>query len=225
MTCRPGSGDFEEYNYTEYVLYPAYNVLTDLSFRARPVRVTYVDTSGDDDTFTSNAFLLEHKDQMAARNEAVPLETTQQHPALVNHEATAIAEMFNYAVGMTDFNTVMMHNVEPIRRMDGQIVPISYDFDWSGTVNARYATPDPSLPICNVRQRIFQGFCRPIDYGPIFQLFLDKREEMLKVVDDFDELDEDRREDIIEYWEEFFELAADPGRHARILRDCQEIPG
>ena len=41
--------------------------------------------------------------------------------------------------------------------------------------------------------------------------------------DDFDELDEDRREDIIEYWEEFFELAADPGRHARILRDCQEI--
>lgn len=67
VSCRPGRGDYEEYIYTEYVIYPAYNVLTDLSFRARPARVTYVDTSGEDDTFTSNAFLLEHKSQMAAR--------------------------------------------------------------------------------------------------------------------------------------------------------------
>ena len=80
MTCRPGRDDYERYIYTEYVIYPAYNVLTDLSFRARPARVTYVDTSGDDDTFTSNAFILEHKSQMAARNEAVPIELRQLHP-------------------------------------------------------------------------------------------------------------------------------------------------
>ena len=36
VTCQPGRDDFEEYIYTEYVIYPAYNVLTDLSFRASP---------------------------------------------------------------------------------------------------------------------------------------------------------------------------------------------
>ena len=227
VTCRPGRDDFEEYIYTEYVIYPAYNVLTDLSFRARPARVTYVDTSLDDDTFTSNAFILEHKSQMAARNEAVPVELSQLHPGAVNQESAAILEFFNYAIGMTDYNCAAppLHNCEPIRRMvDGVSLPVSYDFDWSGTVNARYAEPDASLPIRNVRQRIFQGFCREIDYGPIFQLFTDKREEMISVVRDFDALDEDRRDQIIEYWEEFFEMAADEGRHDRILRDCQRIP-
>ena len=80
VTCRPGRDDFERYIYKEYMIYPAYNALTDLSFRARAARVTYVDTSGDDDTFTSNAFILEHKSQMAARNRSVPIELRQLHP-------------------------------------------------------------------------------------------------------------------------------------------------
>jgi uncharacterized membrane protein len=44
---------------------------------------------------------------------------------------------------------------------------------------------------------------------------------MLSVARNFEGLDEDRRDDIIEYWEDFFEMAADEGRHDRILRDCQ----
>ena len=224
VTCRPGRDDYERYIYTEYLIYPAYNVLTDLSFRARPARVTYVDTSGEDDTFTSNAFILEHKSQMAARNEAVPIELTVLHPGRGSQENAALMELFNYAIGMTDYTAVYMHNVEPIRRMDGTVIPVAYDFDWSGMVNARYAVPDESLPIRNVRQRIFQGFCRDIDYGPIFRRFTDKREEMLSVVRNFDALEEDRRDRVIRYWEDFFEMAADEGRHARILRNCQKIP-
>ncbi len=102
VTCRPGRDDYERYIYTEYLIYPAYNALTDLSFRARPARVTYVDTSGEDDTFTSNAFILEHKDHMAARNEAAPIELRQLHPASVSQEQAALVELFNYAIGMTD---------------------------------------------------------------------------------------------------------------------------
>lgn len=225
VTCRPGSDDYEQYIYTEYVMYPAYNVLTDLSFRARPARVTYVDTSGEDDTFTSNAFILEHKSQMAARNGAIPIDLQQFHPGRGSQEDAAVMELFNYAIGMTDYSALHMHNVEPIRQMDGTLIPVSYDFDWSGTVDARYAVPHPSLPIRSVRQRIFQGFCRDVDYGPIFQRFTQKREEMLSVVRNFDGLEQDRRDRVIAYWEEFFEMAADEGSHDGILRDCQEMPG
>jgi hypothetical protein len=133
-------------------------------------------------------------------------------------------EVFNYMIGMTDYAGAFMHNVEPIRHMDGRMILVPYDFDWSGKVNARYASPDPSLPIRNVRQRIFQGMCRDIEYSSVFARFVERREAMLGVVRDFSHLDEDRREDIVEYWEEFFERAADPGRQERILRDCVPIP-
>ena len=169
-----------------------------------------MDTSGEDDTFTSNAFILEHEDKMAARNEAVPIELTQLHPASVSQEHAALVEVFNYAIGMTDYSGVFMHNIEPIRMMDGTLIPVSYDFDWSGTVNARYAEPNEVLNIRNVRQRIFQGFCRAdLEYGPIFEQFTEKREEMLTVIKNFEGLEEDRRERMIDYWEDFFEMAAD----------------
>ena len=87
------------------------------------------------------------------------------------------------------------------------------------------AEPAPQLDIRNVRQRIFQGFCRDIEYGPILQLFTEKPEEMLSVVRNFDGLEEDRRDEVIEYWEDFFEMAADEGRQDRILRDCKRMPG
>lgn len=225
VTCDPGNDRFEEHIYTEYVIYPAYNRVTDLSFRARPARVTYVDISGDEEPFTSNAFLLEHKEQMSARNSSVPLDAIQLHPANVAQEEAAIMELFNYFVGMTDFNaTRPLHNVEPIRRMDGDVIPVGYDFDWSGTVDARYAAPDPSLPINDVRQRTFQGYCRDVDYASIFARFVEGRDAIRDVVDDFDGLDGDRKDDILEYWEEFFEIAADPQRHEDILDDCKEIP-
>lgn len=225
VTCRPGDDTFEEYIYTEYVIYPAYNALTDLSFRARPARVTYIDASGEDETFTSNAFLLEHKDQMAARNSAVPLDAPQLHPANAAQEEAALVELFNYAVGMTDYNmTRPLHNVELIRSTAGDVIPVAYDFDWSGTVNARYAAPDPSLPIRSVRQRTFQGYCRDVDYAAIFARFIESRDAMRDAVEDFDGLEGDRKDDTLEYWEEFFEIAADPEERMDVVEDCKEIP-
>jgi hypothetical protein len=44
------------------------------------------------------------------------------------------------------------------------------------------------------------------------------------VVSDFDALDEDRRDRVVEYWEDFLEMAADEGQHDRILKDCQQMP-
>jgi hypothetical protein len=46
----------------------------------------------------------------------------------------------------------------------------------------------------------------------------------LSMVSDFDALDEDRRDRVVEYWEDFLEMAADEGQHNRILKDCQQMP-
>ena len=39
-------------------------------------------------------------------------------------------------------------------------MPVPYDFDFSGLVDAPYATPPTSVAVSNVRQRRYRGFCR-----------------------------------------------------------------
>ena len=39
------------------------------------------------------------------------------------------------------------------------MIPIPYDFDFSGLVDAPYATPPDVLKIANVRQRFYRGYC------------------------------------------------------------------
>jgi hypothetical protein len=224
VTCKPGKDGYEQYILQEYLVYPTYNLLTDESFRARLARVRYEDTEDAEASFTSWAFLLEHKDQMAARNGAVPLESPQVHPVSMQPEKAALGAVFNYMIGMTDWSAVFRHNVEIIRGMDGAVIPVAYDFDWSGIVNTRYARPDPKLQIRTVRQRRYQGFCRELDFDPVFERFLDRRDEILALWRDFELVEADRREDAVEFLEEFFERVADRGRRERILRDCTPLP-
>ena len=45
---------------------------------------------------------------------------------------------FQFMIGNNDFSTYAPHN-EKLMEVDGKIVPIPYDFDLSGLVNASYA--------------------------------------------------------------------------------------
>ena len=52
------------------------------------------------------------------------------------------------------------HNAELIGPLaPGAVTPIPYDFDFSGFVNAPYATPPAELDISDVRQRRYRGYC------------------------------------------------------------------
>ncbi len=68
VPCKLGQDYWEQYVLSEYLVYRTYNLFSPLSFRVRLVRVTYVDSSGEDDTFTRYGFLIEDDDVMATRN-------------------------------------------------------------------------------------------------------------------------------------------------------------
>ncbi len=52
------------------------------------------------------------------------------------------------------------HNAELVGvAAPGATIPIPYDFDFSGYVNAPYATPPAELDISDVRQRVYRGYC------------------------------------------------------------------
>ena len=62
--------------------------------------------------------------------------------------------LFEYMIGNTDWSTYALHNMELVRKEDGDHLPIPYDFDFSGLVNTIYANPDPKLGIASVTSAI-----------------------------------------------------------------------
>jgi hypothetical protein len=226
--CQDGRDDYQRYIYDEYLAYRVYQILTPYSFRTRLVEITYEDIEGDYDTRTKIAFLIEEDEQMAERNRATYVELSQLHPARADGPQSVIGAMFNYMIGNTDWSAAFFHNFELIRTEGGRYVPVAYDFDFSGVVNARYATVPPLLAdrIRRVRQRLYRGFCREeLRQETVAELFNSRRQDIWDLYQGFELHEEDDVRDRLEYYEDFYEVINDPGKFEdEILDDCTPIP-
>jgi hypothetical protein len=196
----------------EFLAYQLYGTLTDACFRARLLRITYIDTGGAA-PLSNWAILIESKKEALKRLDAVDYETEGPIKEIsASHYNTFCA--FQYMIGNTDFNMDNRHNVRMMAPKKGGLPwPVPYDFDRSGLVNAPYAVPYPTLPIKTVRERYFQwrGKDRRM-LEPTFAEFREHREEMIRLCREFEHLPMEDREDMIAYLEEFFarmELLAD----------------
>jgi hypothetical protein len=217
---------YEQNVLEEYLIYRGYNLLTDASFRVRLARITYVDSSGKKDPVTRYGFLLEEDEAMADRLGGQLIEVPQANPLQYSHaEATAVS-LYQYMIGNTDWSMAYFHNVKLMRTADGKYVPVPYDFDWAGFVNPPYASPDPSLELRNVRERIYRGFCRPgVEWGAMYDQLRAIRADFETEIQNQPGLDEDRIEDALKYIAEFYETIDNEGRaRRRIERACREGP-
>ena len=69
VPCKLGQEYWAQYVLSEYLSYRMLNVLTPLSFRVRLARVTYIDSTGEDDPVEKRyGFIIEDDSDMAARN-------------------------------------------------------------------------------------------------------------------------------------------------------------
>jgi hypothetical protein len=211
----------------EFQLYRVYNLLTPYSPRVRLAQVAYADSATGKVQTTRYAFLEEEPDAVAYR---VGGAIVKQKGATVNDlvpSATVLFALFQYFIGNTDWSVAGLHNVELITA-DTLHVPVAYDFDFSGAVNARYATVDPRLPIQRVRQRLYRGYCEPDEYfGPVFALFRAKRDSIYALYRDSIGrlLDEDRAKETLEYYDDFYNTINDPKEAKReIIERCINRP-
>jgi hypothetical protein len=93
------------------------------------------------------------------------------------HAANRVA-LFQYMIGNTDWSIVRERNVTLLLGEDGYQRPLPFDFDMSGLVNAHYAGPAPGLPIDDVTERFYLGFCDPeTDWEQLFGEFLNRQQE------------------------------------------------
>jgi hypothetical protein len=132
--------------------------------------------------------------------------------------------VFQYFIGNTDFSVAGLHNVELFFNDLGDIMPIAYDFDFSGAVNARYATVDSSLRIRNVRERLFRGYCADAEsYNKAFAIFNEKKPEIYALYSDSigKLMDKGRVRETLDYFDEFYGTINNRGAAKRsIIESC-----
>lgn len=183
--CRPAEG-FQQYVLLEYAAYRLYNTLTPFSFRVRLATIDYQDEDGKLVT-RRQGFFIEDIDDVAARNGTARARTGDRIAAnaLSQRDAARFA-MFSYAISNLDWSMSAgpkgegcCHNARLLKGSNGY-VPVPYDFDFSGLVDAPYAAPPGSISVANVRVRTYRGQCalNPVATGAAADLVA-KRAQLL----------------------------------------------
>jgi hypothetical protein len=156
--CRDND-QYEQYMLQEAQLYRIYQLLTPLSHRIRVARIAYVDSANGKSEAERYAMIVEDPDQLANRHLAKPVKVKGAGAADMEPRELALAYMFLYFIGNLDFSFNGLHNTELLGTTDGRLLPVAYDFDYAGAVNATYAVPPPNYNVPNVRTRKFLAPC------------------------------------------------------------------
>jgi len=217
--CQDGAKS-QQHVILEYLAYRTLQILTDNSFGTRLVRISYVDSDEKRAPWTDMAFVIEDDEDMAKRLGLTRLKVVANEFDQMDHSTTALAELFQLLIANNDFSTLKSpegreccHNTEILALKNNADVriPVPYDFDLSGLVNAPYAAPPDFLPTRFVTTRYYRGLCQPP--GVLEETIAhvqSKREAIIALFENTRELEPKRKKKTVKYIQDFFEILDDP---------------
>ncbi len=202
----------DEYVVREYLVYRLYNLLTEASFRARLARVTYVDSAGKRPPETRWAALLEDEDDLVKRNGAIPNKLRQHGMPDMDSLSMATVAVFQYLIGNTDWSVPYRHNIRLLTLNDHTPpVPVPYDFDHSGLVDANYALPAEQLGIASVRERLYRGLAySPALFQLVFERFTQLKPQFYALYQNDARLDPAYIKRTLRYFDDFYATISKP---------------
>ncbi len=166
--CRPAES-FQQYVLMEYATYRLYNQVTPRSFRVRLAKIDYQSDTGKPITSRVGFFIEDIDDVVSRTGTRGAKMPSRIGIASLSAVDSARVGVFQYMVGNLDWamqagppGQYCCHNHMLIAEPAG-IVPVPYDWDFSGLVDAPYATPPDAINVTSVRQRRYRGFCRHND--------------------------------------------------------------
>jgi len=151
----------------EYAAYRLYSTMTPKSFEARLANITYREPDGKT-VATRPGFFIEDIKDVAGRNGLSEAHGGPRVPlASLSPTDAARYGLFEHMIANHDWSMRAgpagedcCHNAKLIGGLAaGQAIPVPYDFDFSGLVDANYAYPPEQLQINSVRQRKYRGYC------------------------------------------------------------------
>lgn len=225
--CRPAAEDYQQYILLEYLMYRTYAVVNPtIHHRTRLAHITYKDSTDRVKPITVTAFFLEIEEEVADEAKLEYAETQGALFADVVAESLDRISLWQFWIGNTDWSVGALHNIELFRNPAGDYIPVAYDFDWSGAVNARYSFPNPTLGIRTVRERLHRGACRtPAEWAPTIAHFESKKAAVDSLwANPIEGLDPKRRDDAKAYLDQLWPILSDARRFERmVVSTCQKL--
>lgn len=221
-----------QYLMHEYLAYRVFALLSEHALRVRLLSVEYVDPESKRRPRPRQAFLVEDIGLAAERQGMEWHRPESVDPSTLDGEARAVFILFQYLIGNTDWSIVVgpegeacCHNAAIFRGAEeaSALVPIPFDLDSAGLVDAKYIVPDPQAGVRSARQRVYRGFC---DLNPHVEdataRFRAAEAEIRALFADSKELSPRSKKSTAKYLDEFFEVIGDPQKLAtEILDQCR----
>lgn len=145
----------------EYICYKLYDEISPYTFSTRLVNIDLKETSGNKPkNFPVYGFFIEDDDLVAKKHNAKVIENLNLHPLALRDTFAIQHDLFQYMISNTDWSTTYLHNAKLIKIEPNTFIPLAYDFDMAGFVDAPYAVVDATLNVASVKDRVYRGFCR-----------------------------------------------------------------
>mgnify|MGYP001817273687 CR=1 FL=1 len=216
----------------EYLAYRTLQILTDISFSTRLIRLSYVDSDEKREPWTDLVFVIEDDDDMADRLDLVKITVVENRFDQLDHATTALAELFQLLIANNDYSVLQgaegepcCHNSEMLALKENVDVriPVPFDFDFSGLVNTRYAAPPSHVPIRFVRTRFYRGLCQPpAVLEDAIEHVQSKRQEIYDLFENSKVLESKRKEKTLRFIDDYFAILDDPERlREEVYEQCR----
>ncbi len=203
----------------EYLAYQLFNRLAEPGFDARLLNVTYRDSANPGSSRTQLGIFLENRKTLAKRYGLKEVDETRVPLSTLDPRQSTVVALFMYMIGNTDYSVAQGRKGEECchnaRLLDdgSHYLPVPYDFDGSGFVDAPYAAaPAPSLGIRSNRQRLFRGYCRHNDQvNQVLPEFRAARADLLATISGAPFSSARSAGSARDYVEDFYSIIDDPG--------------
>ncbi|PLX17100.1 MAG: hypothetical protein C0597_07330 [Marinilabiliales bacterium] len=222
--CRAGK-IYSHYLLNEYFIYKAYNVISENSFRVRLIKVRYVDTGRKNKETIGWAFMIEPDRMLASRIHAIPIKVNNLSFRHTDSSLVDIMCFFQYMIGNTDFSIRNRHNIKLYKYKDHtrpDLIPVAYDFDFSGLINAAYANPAEELNLTGVRERYYIGECRSDkQFDRVIEFYKKSEDKIYDLIENADYLDKRAKIEARKYLEGFFlDLSRNNFKERKLYSSC-----
>jgi hypothetical protein len=169
----------------EYLCYRMYELISPYHFRTRLANLQLTEvTRKKPRTYDLTTFFVEDNSMVAKRTGAKVIKKKGIHPSVFDEAQSVRNDYFQFMIGNADWSVVYQHNSNTLYA-GTKFIPLSYDFDMSGFVDAPYAHIDaPTLGTGDPRDRVYRGFCKSPDVmQQIREEFLAREKEVHLVID------------------------------------------
>jgi hypothetical protein len=225
--CRSKQKRYQQYVVKEYLVYRAFNIVTDTSLRARLVQIKYEDPVDERNTVESYAIFIEPDEAFEERLNATRTDQKYLFPDSTSYKHMGKLAFFQYLIGNTDWAVTTQHNIRLFNILPDQPPhAIPYDFDWCGAVITHYAVPLPRFGTQSVTERIFRGQCRPLeDFQETAEFFNSKKDEIFALYDEFPLLSKKEDRFMTKYLQDFYKtINSNKLIKIEILDNCLKQP-